>query len=1104
MGMGPVFRHCPCLRPAREEVRVLDYAHCGLEEVPSEVFNYERTLEELYLNANQIKDLPRPLFHCHGLRKLNLSDNDIQTLPPALSSLISLEELDISKNNVIEIPDNIKGCKCLSIVEASVNPVGKLPEGFTQLINIEQLYLNDTFLEFLPANFGRLSKLKILELRENHLKVLPKSMARLTELVRLDIGQNDFAELPEVIGSLPSLTELWCDSNRLTALPSYLGNLTKLTYLDASRNRISYVAEEIEHLVVLSDLTLTANKLQKVPETLGSCLQSLTTLRLDDNHLATLPDSIGQLSKLEELIINGNEIDSLPSTVGLLRSLSILIADDNLLEDLPPEIGSCGKLRVLSLRDNRLCNVPDELGHLGALRVVNLSGNQLRHLPVSLAKLGGLHALWLSQNQTKPLVLLQSDLDRETGQRVLTCFLLPQESPSAHGEKPDVVEDDSSVVPGERRGTITFAFDVDIDRPGRLVRSPTPYPKELKARARHVRNLRRQMNGDVVGPGAVVVSQPTSRIEGFGRPETAPLEQMPDPPVREAKVVQPSPPATQDLAQVHVDTHDLTIRHRDASLATAEEYACRQASHNMFTTTNNNIAMCADLETVKSLASQPCQSPPLSSIVARNPAPSPDLHQLHHQHLQQHTAAHQQDQQHQLLLLQQQEQQQAHHHPAQPHAATHHLHTASMAGHQYQTLPRHQMPHRSSPQQQHQVSWEDSQRQYEHGIDMAFQHHEQQHPAKTHPHLHPFEMFAIAGSRGSLVEKFQHRLVVSAEDSVDQQGYKSDQETYVQQPGKSGAPTRAYHDGYSSDWDASATLPRGFSLSRAPDVVPGFFRPAPASPGRTLPRRGSSPVSPRMCVRSPRKMAAFAVQAPHPLKPAPAVLEGAAEGAAPFLLPQYCGDLRTSKEGYSLPVRRGAPPPSDWAPQERLAPRAEDEDLAPSQSSSSLASSVCVPSEDMSLSSLNSSVTPDSGQSPTTPCFKVPEEEEEEEAEEEAPPLPPRPRGDCSGAPVPPPKPDFLLQRSVSSRSADHPLVQSEVVLERGSEVDFVLENRSSVPGVFVKEVNPHGVAAGKLEVGDKILRVDGLDVSSAEVNYALGALVSSGPKVRLIFARHQ
>ncbi|KAL3252398.1 hypothetical protein MRX96_017711 [Rhipicephalus microplus] len=220
--------------------------------------------------------------------------------------------------------------------------------------------------------------------------------------------------------------------------------------------------------------------------------------------------------KLEELIINSNEIDSLPSTIGLLRNLTILMADDNLLEDLPPEIGSCSKLRVLSLRDNRLF----------------------------WPSLGGLHALWLSQNQTKPLVLLQSDMDRETGQRVLTCFLLPQESSAAHPDKPNAAVKENDGTPSERRGTITFAFDTDVDRPGRLVRSPTPYPKELKARARHVRNLRRQMNGDVVGAGNVVVSQPTSRLEGFSRAEVpTPDKQPPEVVVREAKIVQPTSPS---------------------------------------------------------------------------------------------------------------------------------------------------------------------------------------------------------------------------------------------------------------------------------------------------------------------------------------------------------------------------------------------------------------------------------------------------------------------------------------------------------------------------------------------------------------------------------
>lgn len=38
-----------------------------------------------------------------------------------------------------------------------------------------------------------------------------------------------------------------------------------------------------------------------------------------------------------------------------------------------------------------------------------------------------LRALWLSENQNKPQVQLQSDTLPETGQRVLTCFMLPQQ-----------------------------------------------------------------------------------------------------------------------------------------------------------------------------------------------------------------------------------------------------------------------------------------------------------------------------------------------------------------------------------------------------------------------------------------------------------------------------------------------------------------------------------------------------------------------------------------------------------------------------------------------------------------------------------------------------
>ena len=50
---------------------------------------------------------------------------------------------------------------------------------------------------------------------------------------------------------------------------------------------------------------------------------------------------------------------------------------------------------------------------------------RLLHLPVSLGSCD-LKAVWLSESQAQPLVSFQQDTDVETGEQVLTCFLLPQ------------------------------------------------------------------------------------------------------------------------------------------------------------------------------------------------------------------------------------------------------------------------------------------------------------------------------------------------------------------------------------------------------------------------------------------------------------------------------------------------------------------------------------------------------------------------------------------------------------------------------------------------------------------------------------------------------
>ncbi|XP_063175623.1 erbin isoform X5 [Chroicocephalus ridibundus] len=488
---------CRCLRGEEETVTTLDYSHCSLEQVPKEIFTFEKTLEELYLDANQIEELPKQLFNCQSLHKLSLPDNDLTTLPASIANLINLRELDVSKNGIQEFPENIKNCKVLTVVEASVNPISKLPDGFSQLLNLTQLYLNDAFLEFLPANFGRLTKLQILELRENQLKILPKTMSRLTQLERLDLGSNEFTEVPEVLEQLSGLKEFWMDGNRLTLIPGFVGTLKQLTYLDVSKNNIEVVEEGISGCESLQDLLLSSNSLQQLPESLGS-LKKVTTLKIDENQLIYLPDSIGGLLSVEELDCSFNEIETLPSSVGQLSNIRTFAADHNFLTQLPSEIGNWKHVTVLFLHSNKLEFLPEEMGDMQKLKVINLSDNRLKNLPFTFTKLQQLTAMWLSDNQSKPLIPLQKEVDPDTQKTVLTNYMFPQQPRT---EDVMFISDNESFNPSlweeqrKQRAQVAFECDEDKDereappREGNLKRYPTPYPDELKNMVKTVQTI---------------------------------------------------------------------------------------------------------------------------------------------------------------------------------------------------------------------------------------------------------------------------------------------------------------------------------------------------------------------------------------------------------------------------------------------------------------------------------------------------------------------------------------------------------------------------------------------------------------------------------------
>ncbi|XP_071594721.1 protein scribble homolog isoform X18 [Heliangelus exortis] len=481
-----MLRCVPPLWRCNRHVEALDRRHCSLQAVPEEIYRYSRSLEELLLDANQLRELPKPFFRLLNLRKLGLSDNEIQRLPPEVANFMQLVELDISRNDIPEIPESIKFCKSLEIADFSGNPLSRLPEGFTQLRSLGHLALNDVSLQSLPNDIGNLANLVTLELRENLLKTLPTSLSFLVKLEQLDLGGNDLEVLPDTLGALPNLRELWLDRNQLSALPPELGNLRRLVCLDVSENKLEQLPNEVSGLVALTDLLLSQNLLECIPDGIGQ-LKQLSILKVDQNRLTEVTESIGDCENLSELILTENMLTALPKSLGKLAKLTNLNVDRNRLTSLPAEIGGCANLNVLSLRDNRLALLPPELSNTTELHVLDVAGNRLQNLPFALTNLN-LKALWLAENQSQPMLKFQTEDDEKTGEKVLTCYLLPQQpSPSLENLLQNSVDESWTDTNLNRVSVIQFLDEPKVDdeeesgaeRRG-LQRRATPHPSELK------------------------------------------------------------------------------------------------------------------------------------------------------------------------------------------------------------------------------------------------------------------------------------------------------------------------------------------------------------------------------------------------------------------------------------------------------------------------------------------------------------------------------------------------------------------------------------------------------------------------------------------------
>ena len=147
------------------------------------------------------------------LKSLDISNNNLKTLPLTVVQLPKLKTLIISKCQLASVPD-MNQLSSLSSLNASHN------------------VLQNDGLRQLPVSLTK------LDLSFNGFVTFPMDLFNLVNLTELNLSNNSIIVL-DGIGQLVSLVWLVLDQNELSFIPHEIGNLTKLKHISLKYNAIT-------------------------------------------------------------------------------------------------------------------------------------------------------------------------------------------------------------------------------------------------------------------------------------------------------------------------------------------------------------------------------------------------------------------------------------------------------------------------------------------------------------------------------------------------------------------------------------------------------------------------------------------------------------------------------------------------------------------------------------------------------------------------------------------------------------------------------------------------------------------------------------------------
>jgi len=258
---------------------------------------------------------------------MNLFNNELIKLPPAIAKLEQLEEFNAADNKLKTTP-NLDG-----------------------LTSLTRLALFNNNIVIMPPLRG-IAKIQKIELYRNQLDVLP-TIDTFDQMDEFQVANNRLMALPDNIGQQSGLEALEASRNMLTQVPESVCKLDKLWKLMLSNNKVNiswlcvyameFMLPNIKH-----GFDLFSHRLPPSPSRKHSPLFS----RARTHKLTSLPPALFKLS-LRTLDISANLFEELPAGLDDCNTLVNLMAGFNQIRHFPAYLSSAfPRIKRLTIESN--------------------------------------------------------------------------------------------------------------------------------------------------------------------------------------------------------------------------------------------------------------------------------------------------------------------------------------------------------------------------------------------------------------------------------------------------------------------------------------------------------------------------------------------------------------------------------------------------------------------------------------------------------------------------------------------------------------------------------------------------------------------------------